>query len=82
MNQREAKIRGLKIAIHILKEAFESGDIINMVDEDTTDEDAERIANEVNEIRYGLIKRVDSHNAAEIRARRKGKLKRKGRANG
>jgi len=65
MNQREAKIRGLKLAIHILKEAFESGDVIDMVDDDTCEEDAQRIADEIDGIRLGLQKRLDSYGAVE-----------------
>lgn len=65
MNQREAKIRGLKLCLHLLKDAIDSGEMVDMVDDDTTDEEAERIVDEADSVRFWLHKRIQRLEAAQ-----------------
>ena len=58
MNQREAKLRALKLCLHVLKDAIDSGAMADMVDDDTTDEEAERIVGEADVVRFALHKRI------------------------
>ena len=72
MNQREAKLRGLKLCLHILKDAIDSGAMTDMVDDDTTDEEAERIVDEADSVRFWLHKRIQRLEAAQHQIKRTG----------
>ncbi len=65
MNKREVKLRALKLCLVVIMRAIDSGDIVNMVDDDTTDEEAERIQEAAGEFRFSLHKRIQSLEANE-----------------
>ena len=58
MNKREAKIRALKLVYQVIQDAIDSGDIIDHVDDDTTDDEAEIINDFADEFRFNLLKRI------------------------
>lgn len=58
MNKREAKIRALKLVYQRIQDLIDSGEIIDGVDDDTTDEEAEIISDFADEFRFSLLKRI------------------------
>ena len=46
MNKREAKLRAMKLSLYCMKEAFANNGVFDLVDEDTSNEEALQIADE------------------------------------
>ena len=58
MNKREAKLRALKLCVYCLEQDFSLDGVFDMVDEDTSDDDALRIGHEAREFMKSLHKRI------------------------
>lgn len=58
MNKREAKLRAMKLSLYCMKEAFANNGVFDLVDEDTSNEEALQIADEAKAFRDSLRKRI------------------------
>lgn len=59
MDKREAKLRALLLCEDAIAEAFDYDRILDMVDEDTTDDEAKRIYVHIKQVKDSLRKRID-----------------------
>ena len=59
MNKREAKLRALKLCVYCLEQDFSLDGVFDMVDEDTSDDDALRIGHEAREFMKSLHKPIE-----------------------